>query len=181
MDSGPIRWHKIIIEGNEDFCVCIALTFNKRPILGCIAHPPTEKIWLGGAKIGSSIKEHNFNYKKINCRNIPAEGPTIAISRHHAGPKLQKWLSSIIYVHEKRVGSALKFSLIAEGKADIFPRTTSTYEWDSAAGQAIIEGAGGKVTQMNNDEMIYGREDKRNPNFIAFGESNWIKFLKEKS
>ena len=77
--------------------------------------------------------------------------------QHHLGPKLE-----------------------AEGKADIFPRTTSTYEWDSAAGQAIIEGAGGKVIQMNNDAMIYGREDKKNPNFIAFGRSNWTKFLKEK-
>ena len=176
----PLDGTKSFIEGNEDFCVCIALTFNKKPILGCIAHPPTEKLWLGGARTDSVMKEKEFNYKNINCRDIPPEGPTIAISRHHAGPKLKEWLSCLTYYEEKRVGSALKFTLIAEGKADIFPRTTSTYEWDSAAGQAIIEGAGGKVIQMNNDAMIYGREDKKNPNFIAFGRSNWTKFLKEK-
>jgi 3'(2'), 5'-bisphosphate nucleotidase len=177
----PLDGTKSFIEGHEDFCVCIALSLNKKPILGCIAHPPSEKIWIGGARIGSCVKEQDSNYKDINCRNIPKDGPTIAISRHHAGPILRDWLSSIIYVKEKRVGSALKFSLIAEGKADIFPRTTSTYEWDSAAGQAIIEGAGGKVTQMNNNEMVYGRQDKKNPNFIAFGKSNWVKFLKAES
>lgn len=177
----PLDGTKSFIEGNEDFCVCIALVLNKKPILGCIAHPPTNTIWVGGISIGSFVKKHNFKYQNINCRNIPIEGPTIAISRHHAGPKLKEWLSSIIYVQEKRLGSALKFALIAEGKADIFPRTTATYEWDSAAGQAIIEGAGGKVTQMNNTAMIYGREDKKNPNFIAFGKSNWIKFLRNKS
>lgn len=177
----PLDGTKSFIEGNEDFCVCIALTVNKKPILGCINHPPTGKIWLGGASIGASKKEKNISYKNINCRDIPEVGPTIAISRHHTGPKLKEWLSSITYVQEKKVGSALKFALIAEGKADIFPRTTATYEWDSAAGQAIIEGAGGKVLQMNNEEMIYGRKDKKNPNFIAFGKSNWIKHLKEKT
>ena len=177
----PLDGTKSFIESNEDFCVCIALALNQKPIIGCIAHPPSEKIWVGGINIGSSKKEQKYNYHKIYCRNIPNEGPTIAISRHHTGPKLTEWLSSLIYVKEKRVGSALKFSLIAEGKADVFPRTTNTYEWDSAAGQAIIEGAGGKVTQMDNKEMIYGRKDKKNPNFIAYGNPNWIKFLRNKS
>ena len=103
----------------------------------------------------------------------------ISISKHHIGPKLEGWLSSIIYNKKQKIGSALKFTQIAEGKADVFPRTSPTYEWDSAAGQALIEGAGGYVTQMNNKDMIYGREDKMNPNFIAFGRSNWISFLKE--
>jgi len=178
----PLDGTKSFIEGNEDFCVCIALVFNRKPVLGCIAHPPSKKVWVGGKKIGSFINNNNNNnYQNINCRNIPNEGPTIAISRHHTGPKLKEWLSSLKYIHKKRIGSALKFSLIAEGKADIFPRTTPTYEWDSAAGQAIIEGAGGKVTQMNYEEMIYGRKDKKNPNFIASGKSDWIKFLKDKT
>ena len=175
----PLDGTKSFIEGSEDFCSCIALAINKSPILGCIAHPPSGKVWVGGNSIGSFIKI-NDNYKIINCRNIPNEGPTIAISRHHAGPKLREWLSLLEYKNEKRIGSALKFSLIAEGKADIFPRTTSTYEWDSAAGQAIVEGAGGKVIQMNYDNMIYGRENKKNPNFIAYGKSDWTKFLKDK-
>ena len=122
-----------------------------------------------------------MNFTKISCRDIPLEGPTISISKHHIGPKLEKWLSSIDFFKKESVGSAIKFTLIAEGKADIFPRTSPTYEWDSAAGEAIIQGSGGFVTQMNNKNMIYGREDKKNPNFIAFGRSNWIKFLKENS
>ena len=57
----PLDGTKSFIEGSEDFCVCIALTFNKKPILGCIAHPPTEKLWLGGARIDSVMKEKKFN------------------------------------------------------------------------------------------------------------------------
>ena len=90
-----------------------------------------------------------------------------------------EWLSKINYSETKSIGSALKFILIAEGKADLFPRTSETFEWDSAAGQAIVEGAGGQVEQMNKEPMIYGRKDKKNPNFIAYGMKNWTKFLKE--
>ena len=175
----PLDGTKSFIEGDQDYCVCIALAQNKKPILGCIAHPPEEKIWVGGSMIGSYKKNNYSNSKSIHCRSIPREGPTICISRHHVGPKLNNWLLSINHFKKKQLGSALKFSLIAEGKADIFPRTSPTYEWDSAAGQAIVEGAGGIVKQMNNKEMIYGRKDKKNPNFIAYGKPNWIAFLKE--
>jgi 3'(2'), 5'-bisphosphate nucleotidase len=175
----PLDGTKSFIEGDTDFCVCIALAFNKKPILGCIAHPPSELIWAGGKKIKSYIKNKNNNFMNISCRDIPVEGPIISISKHHIGPKLEKWLSSIKYCKKQKVGSALKFTQIAEGKADVFPRTSPTYEWDSAAGQALIEGAGGYVTQMNNKDMIYGRKNKMNPNFIAFGRPNWVNFLKE--
>ena len=155
-----------------------ALALNTKPILGCIAHPPSEIIWVGGSEIGSYKKNSKDDFVEINCRDVPEEGPTIAISKHHIGPKLEKWLSSINFINKLKVGSAIKFTLIAEGKADIFPRTSPTYEWDSAAGEAIIQGSGGQVTQMNGENMIYGREDKKNPNFIAFGRPNWEKFIK---
>ena len=177
----PLDGTKSFIEGDKDFCVCIALALNTRPILGCIAHPPSGTTWAGGSNISSYKKQNNMNFTKISCRDIPLEGPTISISKHHTGPKLEKWLSAIDFFKKEKVGSAIKFTLIAEGKADIFPRTSPTYEWDSAAGEAIIQGSGGFVTQMNNKNMIYGREDKKNPNFIAFGRSNWIKFIKENS
>jgi len=175
----PLDGTKSFIEGGEDFSVCISLVINQSPILGCITHPPTLHTWTGGKIIGSE-KHYKKNKKNINCRNIPTSGPIITISKHHVGPKLKEWLSNINYSKTKQLGSALKFCLLAEGKADIFPRTSATFEWDSAAGQAIVEGAGGKVTQMNNNPMIYGRLDKKNPNFIAFGKSNWKNFLKEK-
>jgi len=176
----PLDGTKSFIEGDKDFCVCIALALNTKPILGCIAHPPSGAIWAGGSKIGSYKKNSGGDaFEKIRCRDVPAEGPTIAISKHHIGPKLEKWLSSVNFFNKMKVGSAIKFTLIAEGKADIFPRTSPTYEWDSAAGEAIIQGSGGYVTQMNDKNMVYGREDKKNPNFIAFGKKNWKKFIKE--
>jgi 3'(2'), 5'-bisphosphate nucleotidase len=174
----PLDGTKSFIEGDQDFCVCIALVLNTRPILGCIAHPPSKILWAGGREIGAYKKNNKDDFEKINCRDVPEEGPTIAISKHHIGPKLEKWLSSINFINKLKVGSAIKFTLIAEGKADIFPRTSPTYEWDSAAGEAIIQGSGGQVTQMNGENMIYGREDKKNPNFIAFGRPNWEKFIK---
>ena len=174
----PLDGTKSFIEGDQDFCVCIALALNTKPILGCIAHPPSETIWAGGSEIGTYKKNSKDDFVEINCRDVPEEGPTIAISKHHIGPKLEKWLSSINFINKLKVGSAIKFTLIAEGKADLFPRTTPTYEWDSAAGEAIIQGSRGYVTQMNGANMVYGREDKKNPNFIAFGRPNWEKFLK---
>ena len=177
----PLDGTKSFIEGDEDFCVCISLALNTRPIIGCIAHPPSGTIWAGGNKIGSYKKNENTNFSKITCRDIPIEGPTVSISKHHIGPKLEKWLSSLVFFEKKKLGSAIKFTLIAEGKADIFPRTSPTYEWDSAAGEAIVQGSGGFVKQMNNKDMIYGRDDKKNPNFIAFGRPNWTSFLKENS
>ena len=174
----PLDGTKSFIEGDQDFCVCIALALNTKPILGCIAHPPSETIWAGGSEIGTYKKNSKDDFVEINCRDVPEEGPTIAISKHHIGPKLEKWLSSINFINKLKVGSAIKFTLIAEGKADLFPRTTPTYEWDSAAGEAIIQGSRGYVTQMNGTNMVYGREDKKNPNFIAFGRPNWEKFLK---
>jgi 3'(2'), 5'-bisphosphate nucleotidase len=174
----PLDGTKSFIEGDQDFCVCIALALNTRPILGCIAHPPSEITWAGGSEIGAYKKNNKGDFVKINCRDIPEEGPSIAISKHHIGPKLEKWLSSINFINKLKVGSAIKFTLIAEGKADIFPRTSPTYEWDSAAGEAIIQGSRGHVTQMNGENMVYGREDKKNPNFIAFGRPNWKKFIK---
>ena len=120
----PLDGTKSFIEGDQDFCVCIALVLNTRPILGCIAHPPSKILWAGGREIGAYKKNNKDDFEKINCRDVPEEGPTIAISKHHIGPKLEKWLSSINFINKLKVGSAIKFTLIAEGKADLFPRTT---------------------------------------------------------
>ena len=71
----PLDGTKSFIEGDEDFCVCIALALNTKPILGCIAHPPSGTIWAGGNKIGSYKKHIKTNFTKISSRNIPKEGP----------------------------------------------------------------------------------------------------------
>ena len=175
----PLDGTKSFIEGGNDFVVCIALIKKQVPIFGCIAHPPSQKVWIGGKNMGSYIKLPKLKIKKIFCRDIPAEGPTIATSRHHIGPKLKEWLEKIQYHKTVSKGSAIKFALVAEGKLDIYPRTSPTYEWDSAAGQAIVEGSGGKVLQLNNKKLIYGRSNRLNPNFVAFGRSNWSEFLLE--
>ena len=99
--------------------MCISLVLNKTPILGCISHPPTLDTWIGGKEIGT-LKYCKDNTKKIYCRKIPNTGPVIAISRHHIGPKLKDWLSKINHHQTKKIGSALKFCFIAEGKADLF-------------------------------------------------------------
>ena len=94
-------------------------------------------------------------------------------------PQLEEWLEKIQNHKTVSKGSAIKFALVAEGKLDIYPRTSPTYEWDSAAGQAIVEGSGGKVLQLYNKKLIYGRSNRLNPNFVAFGRSNWSEFLLE--
>ena len=175
----PLDGTKSFVEGGDDFVVCIAFIKKQIPLLGCIAHPPSKKVWIGGKEFGSYLKFPGMKIRKILCRNIPDEGPSIAISRHHIGPKLEAWLKKIKFQKTFKKGSALKFALLAEGKVDLYPRTSATYEWDSAAGQAIVEGSGGKVHQLNGNKLIYGRPNRMNPNFIAYGNSNWVKFLVE--
>ena len=161
----PLDGTKEFIKKNGEFTVNIAFVKNNKPFFGIIYAPKLKKTYVG------TIKE---TYKVINQKNfkkiIPKTNPikTMIISRSHStkneNEKLKKKynIKKILFL-----GSSLKFCYIAEGIAHIYPRSGTTYEWDTAAGHAIIKGVGGKVETNKGRELKYGKKDFKNTNFIA--------------
>ena len=101
-------------------------------------------------------------------------------SRSHAGPALTAYIDAL-GIHEfVPIGSALKFCLVAEGRADIYPRLGPTSEWDTAAAQCVVEAAGGKVVSLDGQALRYNhKESLLNPEFLVYGDSkhDWLAYL----
>jgi len=106
----------------------------------------------------------------IAARATPAEGLTLAISRSHADKgEIERAKARFNIAGTIVAGSSLKFCRIAEGVADLYPRYGNTMEWDTAAGQAVLEAAGGRVETTEGAPLSYGKAGFRNPHFIAYG------------
>ncbi|NOQ75109.1 MAG: 3'(2'),5'-bisphosphate nucleotidase CysQ [Crocinitomix sp.] len=172
----PMDGTKEFIAKNGEFCICIALVKNGKPIFGLIAAPIDQTILLGGNEMGA----YYFDYETVDFLNETYKVPklsinpqkTIAHSRSHFSEKGQRMIDSITekYGAPKFIkkGSALKFIDLVLGKADFYPRLAPTMEWDIAAGQAIYESVGGEVLDFTNFEPLeYNKENLYNPFFIA--------------
>jgi 3'(2'), 5'-bisphosphate nucleotidase len=192
----PLDGTKEFIKRNGEFTVNIALIENSRPVLGTIFVPDRNTLYFAGqdfgayklqdgpfnemleARAGSKEEVHAFLDQIIGqSTKLPVTDPqraslTIVGSRSHKTAELEA------YVEEKRkavgdvefisAGSSLKICLVAEGKADLYPRLGPTMEWDTAAGQAIAEYAGASVYQYDTSKpLIYNKEDLHNPWFIV--------------
>ena len=106
--------------------------------------------------------------------------PRVVGSRSHAGESLQRYLANLGAHELVSMGSSLKLCLVAEGKADIYPRLGPTSEWDTAAAQAVVEAAGGRVTDKQMNLLRYNaKESLLNPEFLVFGDlsEDWSRFL----
>lgn len=172
----PLDGTKEFIAKNGEFCICIALVKNGKPIFGLIAAPMEQTILLGGLNMGA----YYFNYEVSDFLNETYKVPqitinkkkTIAYSRSHFSTRAQEIISSITEKYGTpefiKKGSALKFIDLTLGKADFYPRLAPTMEWDIAAGQAIYESVGGEVLDFTNFEPLkYNKENLYNPFFIA--------------
>src|SRR5712692_6635466 len=108
----------------------------------------------------------------IMARPVPARGAIVVHSRSHGdGQRLAEYIATLPDAERRFSGSALKFCLLAAGEADLYPRFGPTAEWDTAAGQAILEAAGGGVTTLAGEPLRYGKPGFCNPDFIARGRS----------
>ena len=104
----------------------------------------------------------------IHVRTPPAEGLTVMASRSHASmPELQSFLAGRRVALLTNIGSSLKFCRLAEGKVDLYPRLGRTMEWDTAAAQAVLEAAGGRVTLLDGTKLRYGKPGWENPHFVC--------------
>jgi 3'(2'), 5'-bisphosphate nucleotidase len=166
----PLDGTKEFIKKNGEFTVNIALVKEHRACIGVVHVPATGVTFYGETGKGA------FRVEDGETVQIHATQPTraplrVAGSRSHAGSSLQTFLEKIGEHEIVSMGSSLKLCLVAEGKADIYPRLGPTSEWDTAAAQAIVEAAGGMVTDTGGRPLRYNtKESLLNPHFLVFGD-----------
>lgn len=154
------------IRGGKDFTVNIALMENFRPVMGIIYAPVSGALYLGAEDKAFS----GDDLQPISVRDAPEAGVTILSSRRHDPERLQEFLQGRKVKENLSRSSSIKFCLLAEGKADLYPRLGPTSEWDTAAGEAILAAAGGRVEGLDGKPLPYGKTDRKflNPSFVAF-------------
>lgn len=166
----PLDGTKEFVKRNGEFTVNIALIRAARPVLGVIYVPVTDVMYYA-SEDGGAYRETGGEKKKLPL-DINRTHFTIVGSRSHATPEQGSFIEELKRKKGKvdfiSAGSSLKFCLVAEGKADVYPRFGPTMEWDTAAGQAIVEQAGGQVIHMQTKErLMLNKENLMNPWFEA--------------
>lgn len=173
----PLDGTREFIDRNGDFTVNIALVRKGRAVLGVVYAPAIKRLYAGDVADGA-FRIHVGHCGQagecgsIRTRPAPQEGLVAVASRSHRSPETDDFLKTLKVADFAAAGSSLKFCRIAEGAADVYPRLGRTMEWDTAAGQAVLEAAGGRVVVFGGDEPLrYGKASRGfdNPHFIAWG------------
>lgn len=172
----PLDGTREFITKTGEFTVNIALVRDGRPRLGVVYAPAIGKLYLGAAGAGATLAMVDGGKPgaamPIRVRPRPTKGLIAVASRSHRSPETDEFLSTLDVADFAAAGSSLKFCLIAEGLADVYPRLGRTMEWDTAAGQAVLEAAGGRVVEFGGETTLrYGKRERGfdNPHFIAWG------------
>jgi len=166
----PLDGTREFADGRDEYVVCIALIEGGRPVLGVLAAPAHGTIYGGIVGDGAWIEESGAR-RLIRARRPPDDGLHLLDSRSHRdAAATEEFCRDLRITQTTRMGSALKFALLAEGRADLMPRLASgIMEWDTAAGQAVLEAAGGRVLDSSGAPLAYGKPGYRNPGFVAWG------------
>ena len=169
----PLDGTKEFISRNGEFTVNIALIDNAIPVAGVVYAPALARLFWGeigiGAAHGALNSTDQFEWRRIAVRATPAAGATVVASRSHRDAATDDYLKTMRVKHICSAGSSLKFCLVAAGEADLYPRFGRTMEWDTAAGQAVLLAAGGRVMTVDGAPLAYGKRHRGydNPGFIA--------------
>ncbi|MBU1039759.1 MAG: 3'(2'),5'-bisphosphate nucleotidase CysQ [Proteobacteria bacterium] len=168
----PLDGTKEFVKELGEFCVCIALAENGYPALGAVHVPAWGKTYVGGLGLGAFRRETGQPWQAIHVRQPDEATLTVLVSRSHPTPETETFLANTHVAERITAGSALKFCLVAEGKADLYPRlNTGMREWDVAAGQAVLEGAGGSVLELEDGQpgprLQVNKPDLKIPPFVA--------------
>jgi 3'(2'), 5'-bisphosphate nucleotidase len=167
----PLDGTKEFLSRNGEFTVNVGLIENGRPVAGVVHAPALAMTWAGAGPGSATFSETDQPTMAIATRALPAEGATVLASRRHGdGMELEAFLARYKVAELKNAGSSLKFCLLANGKADLYPRFGRTMEWDTAAGHAVLLAAGGRVETVDGKALGYGKPGFDNPAFIAFGK-----------
>ncbi len=163
----PLDGTKEFIQRNGQFTVNLALIEDQRPSLGLVSTPVDQTLYWGGKDLGAWCARDG-QVEPIQTRINDSQPTRVVASKSHLNKATSEFIAALGETQLIQAGSSLKFLRIAEGKADIYPRLAPTCEWDTAAAQAILEGAGGAVLQTNGKPLKYGKEAILNPHFIAY-------------
>jgi len=166
----PLDGTKEFIKRNGEFTVNIALTENGRPRSGVVLAPATGDLYWGDAEGAFAARVVEGALTDIQPIRVAEAGPLrIVASRSHGHAALAALCDTLAVERDVSVGSSLKFCLLAKGEAQLYPRFTPTSEWDTAAGQAVLEAAGGVVWGLDGGALTCGHRDKAflNGFFIA--------------
>ncbi len=176
----PLDGTREFVQRNGEFTVNIALVHNHRPVLGVVHAPVLERDYYGCEGIGAFRSDAESTGRSIRVSQPAARPLRVVGSRSHRGSSLDAFLERAGEHELVAVGSSLKFCLLAEGSADVYPRLGPTSEWDTAAGQCVLEQAGGHVTRLDGEVLAYNmREELLNPHFVAYADDrhDWIGLL----
>jgi 3'(2'), 5'-bisphosphate nucleotidase len=178
----PLDGTKEFVAGRTEFTVNLALVTNGTPLLGIIGAPALGLIWRGLVGRGAERLKTGFRSvaEPIHTRpHPPAGAPWIAaVSRSHGDNRTEAFIAERPGATRQMLGSAVKFARVAEGGADIYPRLAPTSEWDVAAGHAVVTAAGGRITDANGADLLFGtgrpgvagQHSFIVPEFIAWGD-----------
>lgn len=168
----PLDGTKEFIAGTDEFTVNIALVEQGQVSFGIVGVPARNSLYWGGRGQGAWRSSGETPASQIGCR-AATDQLTVVASRRHTSPEqeaLLDRLKSLQQIDLINIGSSLKLCLLAEGEADLYPRFAPTSQWDTAAAQAVLEGAGGQVLGLDGERFGYPQRDSwLNPHFVAAG------------
>jgi 3'(2'), 5'-bisphosphate nucleotidase len=173
----PLDGTKEFLKRNGEFTVNIALVDGHRAVLGAVHAPVLDRMYSGAVELGAWRADSGGTARPIAVRKNAAAPLRVVGSRSHPTPELSEYLAALPPHEMTDMGSSLKICLVAEGAADVYPRLGPTSEWDTAAAQAILESAGGRMIDLAGRPLRYNsKDDLLNPHFLAFGDQqrDWL-------
>jgi 3'(2'), 5'-bisphosphate nucleotidase len=168
----PLDGTKEFVSRNGEFTVNIALISGHRPEMGVVHIPVTDTTYSGIPGVGAWRDEGGRGRMTITVRRVAKPPLRVVGSRSHGNPALGKALDALGPHEMKPAGSSIKLCLVADGSADLYPRLGPTSEWDIAAGQAVVEAAGGQVVRLADGQALSynSKASILNPEFLAYGD-----------
>lgn len=164
----PLDGTRGFVAGDDEYTVNLALIDQGVSVWGVVYAPISDRLYWGGAQMGSRLSAQG-EQRALQLQTL-SELPTVTrvlASKAHLGPKTVSFVERLGNTEMIRIGSSLKLCLIAQGQADLYPRLGLTSQWDIAAAQAVLEGAGGTVCDLHGKPLRYGQGDLENPYFVA--------------
>jgi 3'(2'), 5'-bisphosphate nucleotidase len=162
----PLDGTKDFLARTDDFTVNIALVEDGRPVLG-VVYAPARDLLFSATRGGGGFREHAGASLELSPRPR-STSCRLAASRFHDSPEVEVFAALNGIGDREAIGSALKYGALAAGEADVFPRITGSCEWDTAAGQAVLEAVGGQVLDWHDGTPLrYGKARRRNPRLLT--------------
>ena len=177
----PLDGTREFLSRNGQFTVNIALIEGHAPALGVVHVPVTDISYRGLPDVGAWRQRASAPSEEIQVAARASAPVRVVGSRSHRGDSLDAFLARVGPHELQPVGSSLKFCMVAEGAADVYPRLGPTSEWDTAAAHAVVAGAGGSVSRLDGEPLRYNtRAELLNPFFVAYGpgDRDWLALLR---